>query len=175
MGFLDLVKLRKSVRTYKKGQDVDEGSINKILEAARVAPSAKNLQEWKFVIVKDKSVISKFVPVCKDQKFVGDAAALIVGCADETNYTMTCGQPAYTVDLAIALTHMSLMATELGIGSCWLGAFYEDQAKALLNIPANVRVVGILSLGYPTQDLAQIVTTNRKELKDIYCYEKWSF
>jgi len=64
----------------------------------------------------------------------------------------------------------------LGIGSCWLGAFYEDRVKGLLNIPSEYRVVALLTLGYPAgRPLSQIVTTNRKELKEIVCYDKWSF
>jgi len=68
-----------------------------------------------------------------------------------------------------------LMAAELGIGSCWLGAFYEDKVKELLGIPANVRIVNMLTLGHPAKELKGIVTTNRKDLKDIVRYDKWLF
>ena len=161
MGFMDLVKLRKSVRAYVPGQELDTHALTKILEAARFAPSAKNLQEWKFIVVRDKSTLAKLVPACKDQKFIAEVSAVIVGCSDNTDYVMTCGQPAYTVDLAIALEHMALMAADLGIGSCWIGAFYEDRVKEILNIPAKVRVVNLLTLGHPAQELSKIVTTTR--------------
>jgi len=175
MGFMDLVKLRKSVRAYLPGNQIDSRTLNKILDAARFAPSAKNIQDWKFVVVRDKAILSKLVPACKDQKFISEAAAIIVGCSDKTDYVMTCGQPAYTVNLAIALEHIALMAAELGVGSCWIGAFYEDKVKEILNIPSKVRVVNLLVLGYPVQELSKIVTTTRKELEDIICYDRWTF
>jgi len=175
MNFMDLVKLRKSVRAFVPGKEIDTKTLNKILDAARLAPSAKNLQEWKFVVVRDKNTLSKLVPACKDQKFIAESAVLIAGCADKVDYTMGCGQPAYTVDLAIALEHMVLMAVDLGIGSCWLGAFSEDKVKEILDIPSNVRVVNMITLGYPMQELSKIVTTTRKELDEIVCYDKWTF
>jgi nitroreductase len=175
MGFMDLVKLRKSVRAYVPGQEIDSKTLNKILDAARFAPSAKNIQDWKFIVVRDKNLLSELVPGCKDQKFISQAAAIIVGCSDKTDYVMTCGQPAYTVNLAVALEHMALMAAELGIGSCWLGAFYEDKVKEILDIPSTVRVVNMLTLGYPVQELSRIVTTTRKDVDEMVCYNKWTF
>ncbi len=175
MGFMDLVRLRKSVRDYKKAQDIDPRTLNKILDAGRLAPSAKNLQEWKFIVVRDRELLLRLVPACKEQKFIADASAVVVGCSDMTNYVMSCGQPAYPIDLAIALEHMALMAAELGIGSCWIGAFEENKVKDLLDIPAHVRVVNLLVLGYPSQELARIVTTTRKDIDEITCYDKWSF
>jgi len=133
------------------------------------------LQEWKFVVVKDKGTLSKLVPACKDQKFIAEASVVIAGCSDNTDYIMAGGQPAYTVDLAISLEHMALMAAEFGIGSCWIGAFYEDKVKETLNIPSKVRVVNLLALGHPVQELSKIVTTTRKELDEIVCYDKWMF
>jgi nitroreductase len=175
MSFMDLVKLRKSVRSYNKGQEIDGKTLNKILEAARLAPSAKNFQEWKFIVVRDKVLLSRLVAACKEQKFIADASAVIVGSSDMPDHVMTCGQPAYTVDLSIALEHMALMAADLGIGSCWIGAFEENKVKDLLEIPAHVRIVNLLVLGYPAQELSKMVTTTRKGLEEIVCYEKWSF
>ena len=175
MSIMDVMKLRKSVRAFNAEKKISDADLTKILEAGRIAPSAKNLQEWKFLVVKDRSLLKQLVPACKDQRPVGEASAVIVGCSDMTDYIMTCGQPSYTVDLAISLEHMVLMAAELGIGTCWIGAFYEDRVKEILNIPAKVRIVNMLTLGYPAQDLKTIVTTTRKELKEIVCYDKWSF
>ncbi len=176
MGVLDVIKLRKSVRVYSKDKEIKDEDLKKILESARLAPSAKNIQDWKFVVVRDKNVLKKLVPACKDQKFVGECSCVIAACSDETEYLMTCGQPAYTVDISIAVAHMELMAAEIGIGSCWLGAFYEDRVKKELGVPSNARVVALLTLGYPDgKDLSEIVTTTRKDIKEIVCYDKWSF
>ena len=175
MSFMDLVKLRKSVRSYKKGQEIDNKTLNKILEAGRLAPSAKNMQEWKFIVVRDRTLLSRLVPACKEQKFIADASAVVVGCSDMPDHVMTCGQLAYPIDLAIALEHMALMAAELGVGSCWIGAYEENKVKDLLDIPAHVRVVNLLVLGYPSQELSTIVTTTRKDINEVVCYDKWSF
>lgn len=175
MSLMDIIKTRKSVRSYSDVKELATADLNKILEAARLAPSAKNLQEWKYVVVRDKGIIEQLVPACKDQKFISGASAIVVACSDQTDYVMTCGQNAYTVDLAISLEHMVLMAAELGIGSCWIGAFYENRVKELLNIPNKVRVVSLLTLGYPAHDLKTIVTTTRKNIEEIVCYDKWNF
>ena len=84
---------------------------------------------------------------------------------------MTCGQHTYNIDVAIAMENMSLTAYELGLGTCWLGAFYEDQVKQLLGIPEDgVRVVGMLAIGYPD---AKAPVKNRIPLETIVKYEKW--
>jgi nitroreductase len=175
MSIMDVIRTRKSVRAYDTGKNISDADMEKILEAGRLAPSAKNLQGWKFIVVKERALLKQLVPACKDQKFVAEAFAVIAGCSDHTDYLMTCGQPAYTVDLAISLEHMALMAAELGIGSCWLGAFYEDRVKELLGVPNNARIVNMLAIGYPVQDLKTITTTTRKDLNEIVRYDKWSF
>lgn len=175
MSFIELVKLRKSVRAYDKGRQLENNELKKILEAGRLAPSAKNLQEWKYIVVKNRALLEGLIPACKDQSFVGDASCIIIGCSDKTDYVMTCGQQAYTVDLAISMEHMALMAAELGVGSCWVGAFYEDRVKELLDIPEDVRIVSLLLLGYPKRDLKDISGPGRKSLEEMVCYDKWSF
>lgn len=85
---------------------------------------------------------------------------------------MTCGQHTYNLDVAIAMENMCLTAYELGLGTCWLGAFYEDQVKDLLGIPEDgVRVVGLLTIGYPA---VQAPDKRREPLETIVRYEKWS-
>jgi nitroreductase len=84
---------------------------------------------------------------------------------------MTCGQLCYPIDVAIAIDHMTLVAVELGLGTCWVGAFYEEQAKKILNIPEEIRVVELLALGYPKDD--NVIDKERLPLKDIVFKEKW--
>ena len=169
MDFFEVIENRQSIRSYEN-KPVEDDKIQKILKAARRAPSANNWQEWKFIIVRDKLKRDKMTLACKQQKFVEEAPVLIVACATKSDHIMTCGQPAYTIDLSIALTHMSLAATALDLGTCWLGAFYEDKVKRLLNIPEEVRVVGVLTLGYPRYRPPR---TNRKPLSEIVCFDKW--
>ena len=122
-------------------------------------------------MVIDKNLKEKLVTACKSQKFVGEASVVIVGCATNPNYKMGNGEYSYALDLAIAMDHMSLEATSLGLGTCWIGAFYQEQVKEILNVPEDVRIVSLLTLGYP-KELGP--KTGRKPLSEIVCYDKYS-
>lgn len=169
--FMDVVRKRKSVRTYADTPIPDE-TIREILEAARLAPSAKNLQEWKFIVVKDERTKRALVDVAKGQRFVGEAAAVIAGVATYTAYTMTNGVPACHVDLAIAMEHIALAAAEKGIGTCWIGAFYQDGARKLLGVPDDCLVIALMTLGYPREELAP-GEKQRKSMEEILCWERY--
>ena len=88
----------------------------------------------------------------------------------EPNAMLACGQPMHTVDVSIAFAYMILQAYELGLGTCWIGAFNEDEAKKILSVPNNVRVVAMTPLGYSNQPPSQ---KSRKSLDQIVCYEKY--
>jgi len=109
-------------------------------------------------------------PACKNQKFVGEAPVVIAGCATNPDYVMTCGEHSYSIDLAIALDHMSLEAASLGLGTCWIGAFYQDQVKEILGVPEDVRITSLMPLGYPKE---LDTKTERKPLSEIICYDKY--
>lgn len=142
------IKDRFSVRKFKD-KPVEQEKLDEILEAARFAPSAKNVQPWKFVVIRDPEKRAQLTEICKGQKFVSEAPVTIALCANNTNYTMTCGQKAYTVDASIAGEHIALQAAELGLGTCWIGAFYHDKMAELINLPNDYKIVGLLPLGYP--------------------------
>lgn len=169
--FMDIVRKRKSVRNYTDTPLSDE-TLREILEAARLAPSAKNLQEWKFIVVRDEQTKRALVEVAKGQRFVGDAAAVIAGVATYTTYTMTNGVPACHVDLAIAMEHIALAAAEKGIGTCWIGAFYQERAKELLDVPDDCLVVALMTLGYPEEELVP-EEKPRKSMEEILCWERY--
>jgi len=145
---LNSIKQRFSVRKFQD-KAIEQEKLDLILEAARLAPSARNIQPCKFVVIRDVEKRAQLTDICKGQKFVSEAPVTIAICANNTDYTMTCGQPAYTVDAAIAGEHIALQAVELGLGSCWIGAFYEDQMAKLINLPEGYKVVALLPLGYP--------------------------
>ncbi|MDD5194980.1 MAG: nitroreductase family protein, partial [Candidatus Omnitrophica bacterium] len=142
-----------------------------VLEAARQAPSASNRQEWRFIVVKDYQLREKLSVAAKGQKFVQEAPVVIVVCAQTDNHTMTCGQLSYPIDCAIAIDHMTLAACSLGLGTCWVGAFYEDDVKKILDIPPEIRVVELLALGYPKP--SAIAPKPRLPLEKITMREKW--
>ena len=166
---LEEIKKRQSVRSYQN-KEIPEDTLLQVLEAGRLAPSANNKQHWKFIVVKDKNLRKKLVPACKNQEFVGEAPVVIAGCGTDPDYVMTCGEHSYSIDLAIALDHMSLEAASLGLGTCWIGAFYQEQVKEILGVPKGVRIVNLLTLGYP-KELG--VRRGRKPLSEIVCYDKY--
>jgi len=170
MDVFEAIKKRRSVRAYSE-RAVEEDKLLKILEAARLAPSASNRQEWRFVVVKDKKTRQELCAAAKGQKFVAEAPIVIACCAETNNHTMTCGQASYPIDIAIAIDHMTLAATELGLGSCWVGAFYEEEARKILDISKEIRIVELLTLGYPKEDTVPV--KERLALKDIVFDGKW--
>ena len=165
------IRTRKSVREYES-KPVEDEKLQKILEAARLAPSAKNLQEWRFVVVKDPKTRRKLMAAAKNQSFVGEAPVVIACCAETDGHVMTCGQQCYPINVAIAIDHITLQAVELGLGTCWVGAFYEDKAKEALEIPDEIRVVELLALGYEKGEMKP-KKKSRKSMEEIVRWEKW--
>ena len=167
---LEVIRKRQSVRSYQD-KEIPEEVLQQVLEAGRLAPSASNKQCWKFIVVEDEDLRKKLIPACKNQKFIGEAPVVIAGCATNPDYVMICGEHSYSIDLAIALDHISLEAASLGLGTCWIGAFYQDQVKEILGVPEDVRVVSLIPLGYP-KELG--TKTERKPLSEIICYDKYT-
>ena len=163
------ISQRSSVRAYK-AKDVEEEKLKKILEAARLSPSSSNRQEWKFVVVRDKETRRRLASAAFGQSFIGEAPVVIVGCGTESTSTMACGQLTHTVDVSIAFAYMILQAYELGLGTCWIGAFNEDEVKKILKIPEDVRAVAMTPLGYSNQPPSK---KSRKRIDQIVCFEKY--
>ena len=170
MDVMDAIKTRKSVRAYLD-RPVEDEKLNAVLEAARLAPSASNRQEWRFVIVREPKTRIKLAAAAGGQMFVEEAPVLIVACAETDGHVMRCGQLCYPIDVAIALDHMSLAAVELGLGSCWIGLFDEKKVKEILHIPDEIRVVELMPLGYPSDPAA--INKKRYPLDRIVKYEHW--
>ena len=169
MPVLEVIEKRYSVRAYED-RPVESDKLERILEAARLAPSAGNRQEWRFIIVTDPEKRQGLMRAARNQAFVGQAPVVIAACAEGGEHVMMCGQPSYTIDVAIALEHIALQATAEGLGTCWVGAFDENEAKNVLNVPGTARIVQIMPLGYPAD---QPHPKTRKELKEIVMYEAW--
>lgn len=141
------IKTRRGVRSYKP-DPVPEESLKRILEAARLAPSGHNAQAWKFVVVKDEERKKKLVEAAAGQSFIGEAPVVIAAVSLDPEHIMGCEVPAYAVDLAIAVDHITLAAVEEGLGTCWIGAFSQSKVKQILNIPKEYKVVVLLPLGF---------------------------
>jgi len=168
---MDIIEERKSIRSYKP-QEVEEEKLNYILNAFRKAPSAKNLQPWKLVVVKDKKIIKDLAIACNDQTFLEEAPIIIAACAkeDEAYGVMGGYINSYSIDIGIALEHLILAATEQGLGTCWIGAFKEKLVKDILGVPEDVRVVALTPVGYPAVEGDE---RGRKPLSEVVCYNKY--
>jgi len=152
MEFYDVIKLRKSIRAYKPDPISDE-VLTRILESGRLAPSAKNIQPWKFIVIKDTKIKQELVIACRNQEFIAQAPVVICAVALEKIAWGKMGGywSSYPVDITIALDHMILAATNEGLGTCWIGAYDETEVKRILKIPEDVKVIALTPIGYPAQ------------------------
>ncbi len=170
MDVIEAIKTRRSVRSYQD-KPVEPDKLEQILEAARLAPSACNSQEWKFIVVQDAQTRHALVQVCCDQAFIARAPVVIAACSTNPSRLMASGQPTSAVDLAIAVDHMTLAAVELGLGTCWIGAFDAPAVAKLLDVPDDCVVVHILPLGYAADTPS---ARPRKSTDEIICQGKFS-
>jgi len=165
---LDVIRERGSVSKYED-RPIPEDIMKAVFEAARLAQSAENRQPWEFIVVREKEMKKKLA-----SGFVGEAPVVIVCVAHPENCGHVGSFDSYLVDVAIAVENMALVSWELGLGSCWVGAYDEEKVKELLDIPENLRVVSLLTLGYPAEKPAnQIIRQRRKSLTQIIHYEKY--
>lgn len=169
MDIHEIVRTRYSARRYQ-ARPVEEDKLARLLESARLAPSGGNRQPWRFVVVRDAETRRRLVPACNDQQFIAEAPIVIAGCGMMPDRVMRCGIPGDPVDLAIAMEHIALVATAEGLGTCWIGAFDQDKVREVLSIPPDVKVIELMTLGYPADSLRP---KNRKAIEQIVCYDKW--
>ncbi len=169
MDFLELAKKRYSVRAYKP-DPVEDEKLQQVLEAARLAPTACNIQPFQFIVIHTKGKEADLRRIYSASWF---AQAPLVICA--------CGIPSQTwvrgdgknycdVDVTIAMDHLILAATELGLGTCWIGAFNPAAAHEVLGLPDDVEPIAFTPLGYPDD---QPGYKSRQSLNELVRYEHW--
>ncbi len=166
---LNCIKNRFSVRKFQD-RKIEQEKIDILMEAARLAPSASNKQTWRFVVIKDPEKRRQLTRICKGQKFVAEAPITIAICITNLDYVMTCGQTAPIIDGAIAGEHIVLQAAEMGLGTCWIGAFHHDEMAELINLPKDYQVVGLLPVGYPAVEKG---SRNLKAIEEIVSYDSF--
>lgn len=178
MEFIDVIRSRKSVRSYKN-EDVEEEKLKQILEAARLAPSWANKQCWRYIIVNDKEKIQKLASGIINS-WMKSAKIVVVACADPKNSGTRNEMDYYLVDVAISMQHLVLAATDLGLGTCWIGGFDETKVKKILEIPEKIKVVAMTPVGYPSEPRMRdrisrkiIRSDSRKSLQDMVYYNTW--
>jgi nitroreductase len=171
MEFYDVIKKRKSIRKYKP-DPVPKDVLDRILEAGRIAPSAKNIQPWRFIVVKDKETKKRVAQACRGQNWMADADVILVACIlnDIAWGRMGGYMSSGPVDLAIAVDHMILAAANEGLGTCWIGAFVEADVKKILNVPEKVTVIALTPIGYPAEEAKD---RGRKPESEIFSYDKF--
>lgn len=169
MNVLAAIQNRRSIRLYSD-RPVEEEKLRKILEAGRLAPSAGNMQNWKFIVVRDDELREQLTEAAFGQMFVAQPPIILVMCATDPDSVMKCGQPKSSVDVSIATSFMILEATEQGLGTCWLGSFQEEMVREILDIPGHVRVVAMTPLGYPGEAPAM---RPRRKTDEVVCYDRW--
>lgn len=170
MDVYEAIRTRRSIRRYKE-TPIPEDVLRRVLEAARQAPSARNRQEWRAVVVRDPEMRRKLSGAARNQAFVAQAPVVLVVCALQSDHIMTCGQPCHLIDVAIFIDHLTLAATAEGLGTCWIGAYFPDQVRPLLGIPADIQIIQLLTLGYPDEAPGP---RDRKSFDEVYCFERWS-
>ena len=166
----EAIKGRRSIRAFKP-QDVPKETVEKLIDAARHAPSAGNIQPWEFIIARKQDTKRKLAQAAY-QAFIEEASVVIVVCSNEKRAEVGYGVRGKTLyciqDTAAATQNILLTAYSLGLGTCWIGAFNEAQAKKAVNAPEEMRPVAMISVGYPNKVPSQ---RNRRPLNQIMHYE----
>lgn len=174
MDFNKVIQTRRSVRSFKK-DPIPKEILDRILEATRIAPSGSNSQPWKFIIVKDEALKQKIAFACNNQKFIADASIIVVACGQRLpiNRGGYMGEMSILLDVAIAFTHLILAARTEGLGTCWIGAFNNNEMKKLLKVPNDYEIVAATPLGYPSDVNVFTESKNRKDLEEVVSTDKF--
>jgi nitroreductase len=171
MSILDVIRARRSVRAYQN-KPIPEDVFLRVMEAARLAPSGKNTQPWKFILVKDQARKRELAEASRGQLFMAEAPLIIVACGyPERSYQKQGNyMQSWPIDVTIAIDHLMLQAQAEGLGTCWIGAFDENTVKQILGVPPGVKVLALTPLGYPAESPRD---RGRKNLEAIVSYEKY--
>jgi nitroreductase len=169
MDFFELIGERYSVRAYQS-KPVEEEKLRKVLDAARLAPTAANRQPFRFIVIKTEGKEAELKRIYRADWF-SQAPLVICACAlPGEAWIRSDGKAYYDVDTTIAMDHLILAAANLGLGTCWIAAFDAAATKEVLGLPDDVIPVVLTPLGYPAD---KPKAKHRKSLADLVKYEKW--
>jgi len=183
MEVFDAIERRRSIRKYRPSS-MPEEDLRRILESARLAPSAHNWQPWRFVVVRDPATIERLAAegVPRNESFIANAASIVVALANPLlrpaagpgarpeSYWVRRSTDWFKMDTMIAIEHMILTSTSLGYGTCWIGTFEENKIKQMLGIPEELSTIALLAIGAPDEDPKP---RPRKDFKEVFCDEKY--
>lgn len=163
MDFYEVIRNRRSIRKYQD-KPVEEDKLQRILEAARLAPSAANRQPWRFVVIRTEKVKKEFEKAYNREWF-WQAPLVICACGLKNEaWRRSDGKSYLDVDVAIAMDHLILAATAEGLGTCWIGAFNPSEVRRILNLSDDLEPIALTPLGYPA---VSPQPTYRKSLEEI--------
>ncbi|RJS85796.1 nitroreductase family protein [Candidatus Bathyarchaeota archaeon] len=173
MDIFKAIKTRRSIRVFTK-EEVSEEEIEEIIDAARWAPSAGNIQPWIFIVVRDPKRKERLSKAALNQLFIEKAPVIIVVCADQERSKKVYGRRGVNLyciqDTAAAIQNLLLAAHALRLGACWVGAFDEEAVRRALNIPSGVRPVAIIPIGRPAVKPGAVF---KRSLNEIVHYESF--
>lgn len=171
MDVIEAIKGRRSIRAFRSDDILNE-IVEKLVDAGRWAPSAGNIQPWEFIIVREQEIKRKLATAAFGQSFIEEAPVVIVVCADEERSAQGYGARGRTLyclqDTAAAIQNIHLAAYALGLGTCWVGAFREEEAREILKVPEGIRPVAIIPVGYPAETPPR---RSRRPMNQIVHYE----
>ncbi len=170
MNVSEAIAARRSIRSYKDSA-LNSETIEKLLSAARLAPSARNEQPWRIVVVTNPNVRKELRHACMEQSQLGEADLVLCGCIGAPRSGEKSEYESQVIDLTIAFSFIMLQAVELELGSCWIGDFNPKKVKNLLKIPDSQTVVALLTVGYPHYNPP---ASSRKPLGQLFAKELFS-
>jgi nitroreductase len=167
MEFYDVISGRESIRNYDPDRLVDRATLNRILEAGRIAPSAANFQPWKFLLISSQEVLAK-VRQCYPRTWFMDAPYVLIVTGDKNlAWKRADGYNSIETDLAIAMAHLMLAAENEGVGTCWIANFDYQHLRRALQLTESERLYAITPLGYPRQGFVKKGAKNRKPFDEV--------
>ena len=152
----EAIRIRRSIRKWSD-EPLDRRTIEDLMESVRLAPSGMNGQQWELIVVTERDRLEQLGAICNNQRHVGEAGAFVFIVTDPSAKWIH-------VDPAIAMDHLTLRAREMGLGTCWIGAFDEARMREFLGIPeGKVAVIGV-TLGHPAEEPPPRARRNLEEL-----------
>lgn len=177
MNVLEAIRMRRSVRAYAS-KPIPTDILDRLRQALRFAPSACNLQPWRFIFVFDPHIRQSLAQAAQEQLFIADAPLMVVGCGlpQQAYQTMGGSGNSVDIDVAIALDHLTLTAVDEGMGTCWIGAFDEQKIKRLLSVPRQAKVVALMPVGYPAaaELISPVADSQRKAGSEIFAIDRFA-
>jgi len=169
MELIPPIEERHSIQKFST-KPIEPEKLKSLLEAGRRAPSAKNRQPWRFIVVEEAVARKKIEEAAFGQEHVGQAPVIVAACTTNIDYLMPNGQPAYPIDIALAVSFMMIQAQAEGIGSCIITTYDEREVKEILTVPFSMRVVMLLLLGYPAE---LPFPATRKPFDQVISFNHW--